>query len=764
MATRTPTPEQRAVIEAPHGSFTVVASAGAGKTFVLVERYLRHVVEDGLRPDQILTITFTKKAAAEMKQRIVSGLRAKGRYEDAQIAETGPIQTIHSFCERVLRENALEAGLDPQFEILADQQATRMVADAIREALASDLVDEPDAPELIRHLAGSFGGGFPQGTPYSRLEDDIKKLLHELRSGATSWESLREIYGSHTLLRAKWEDGIRRALPTNVRGAFDEQEGSDLGERIQRACKAVGVGIPAWARGRTVSDAEADSVVHTCGLVQLACAAWWRLDREMVKHQALDFAALEIRADRLLARSEVTRSRLSRQYEVVMVDESQDVNPIQYRLLDNLGGQHTMMVGDSQQSIYGFRQADVRLFQSRAESKETRRLSKNWRSDPGILNFVDLVFSRLWTSDYRPMNLNTGPMDFDSDDKPTFEGVEIWRQPAADWPLTSQRIQGLITEGVLKRDIAVLVRDGRAAVAMQQSLDQAGIPSRIAGGSEQFYTRLEVRDLANTLRCLADPYDDFSLLATLRSPMASLSLDAVVMLALKSPVVEALADLESPVDGDREKIDQFLKWYVPLRAIADRLSAWEVLSRVFAESDYLTALGRRDSSDQTLANARKLLSLASQEPELGPLEFAEQIQEIQNLRHKEGDAPADDENADLVKIMTIHKAKGLEFPVVVVPQTDKKISRPPGDVVVDPAEGLVAVKLSKEAGLVHRFLAEQKKRHEEDEERRILYVALTRAQKRLCINLMASATGTTPSKILDGVLDLGQMPGLVVRD
>jgi ATP-dependent exoDNAse (exonuclease V) beta subunit len=378
MAARTPTPEQKSVIEAPHGSFTVVASAGAGKTFVLVERYLRHVTEDGLRPDQILTITFTKKAAAEMKQRIVSGLRAKERYADAQIAETGPIQTIHSFCERVLRENALEAGLDPQFEILSDQQTTRLVTQSIREALASDLVDEPDAADLIRYLAGNFGGGgFQQATPYSRLEGDITKLLHELRSGAVSLELLQDIYGSHTLLRAKWEDGVRRALPDSVRAAFDDQDTPDLAERVQRACKAAGVGIPAWGRGRGNPDAEADSVVHTCGLVQLACASWWRLDREMARLQSLDFSALEIRADRLLARSEITRQRLASQYRVVMVDESQDVNPIQYRLLDNLGGQHTMMVGDSQQSIYGFRQADVRLFQWRAASKETRRLSKN---------------------------------------------------------------------------------------------------------------------------------------------------------------------------------------------------------------------------------------------------------------------------------------------------------------------------------------------------------------------------------------------------
>lgn len=120
---RIPTKEQQAVIDAPESAFTVIAAAGAGKTFVLVERYLRHVEDEGLGADQILTITFTKKAAAEMKSRIVGRLRTKGLFDQAQVAETGPIQTIHSFCERLLRENALEAGLDPQFEIMSEEQS-----------------------------------------------------------------------------------------------------------------------------------------------------------------------------------------------------------------------------------------------------------------------------------------------------------------------------------------------------------------------------------------------------------------------------------------------------------------------------------------------------------------------------------------------------------------------------------------------------------------------------------------------------------------
>ena len=762
---RKPTDEQNTVITSPEKVFTVIAAAGAGKTFVLVERYLRHVEEERLGPDQILTITFTKKAAAEMKERIVGRLRAKGLYDHAQVAETGPIQTIHSFCERLLRENSLEAGLDPQFEIMSEAQSTRLTVECVREALASSLEDEPEAEGLMRYLAGKRHGFGDNKSPYGILETAVERVLQELRSSPFDRESVTRWYANATSLRAFWEDRVRAEVPEKALALFDADGSADLNTRTQLSCKAAGVPVPAWAKGKIDLVAEDEAVRHTCGLVQLACAAWWRMDREMLLRQSLDFAALEIRAERLLKRSEVTRQRLRNQYLVVMVDESQDVNPIQYQLLNLLGSERIMMVGDAQQSIYGFRQADVRLFKQRSEATSTKRLAKNWRSVPGILNFVDLVFSRLWGPDYKPMNLNTGPMDFDADEQASFEGVEIWRQGPKDTRTTARFIQQLIErENVSRSDIAVLVRDSMGALAIQQSLIDAGIPNRIAGGSEKFYTRLEVRDLANTLRALADPYDDFSMLAMLRSPMVGLTLDSVTLLGLNSPVIEHLATFEPPLVEDIPRLSAFLAWYSPLRQHADRLSAWEVLSEIFAKSDYLPALARRNRADHLLANARKLLTLAAQEPELGPLEFAERIREIQDLRHKEGDAPADDDAADLVKIMTIHKAKGLEWPVVVIPQTDKRLSGRARDVVVEPSLGLVATKFSKGQALMHKMLTEKRKRLDDEEEKRVLYVALTRAKSRLCICLSPVTSVPTVSKLIAGVIDPAQMPGVKIRE
>jgi ATP-dependent exoDNAse (exonuclease V) beta subunit len=759
-----PTTEQLDVITATEPSLVVTAAAGAGKTRVLVARYLRHVETEGMKPDQILTITFTKKAAAEMKRRIVQSLREIGRDEDAQIAETGPIQTIHSFCERLLRENALEAGLDPNFEILSDSQTTRIVTQCVRETLAAPFDEEPNAEALVAFLAGKVQGFGENRGPYARLEGAVSRVLSELRGSGMSREDIAAAYHSPRSLREYWEDRLVRAQPQPVQVAYQSVEAATVQERLQLAHKIVDTKVPPYLKGKPDVDAEEETLVHTCGLVQIAMAAWWRLEREFQRLQSLDFTALEARAVSLLKRSTETQDRVRNQYRVVMVDEAQDVNPVQYELLDRLGSERTMMVGDAQQSIYGFRQADVRLFRERASQAATKRLTKNFRSVPGILNFVDIVFGNLWASDYVPMNVPDKPFDLSSDSVPSLAGVEIWKQEVKGLAGIATYARELVNEGTRMGDLAFLVRDGAGASVVKAALEAVGIEARIAGGSERFYTRIEVRDLANTLRAVAEPDDDFALLACLRSPMAGLSLDSIILLGKEPDVADRLPSFDPPVEADREKLRTFLAWYAPLCKYADRLSAWEVLAEIFAKSGYLPALARRKDSMQLLANARKLLSLATQEPELGPLEYAERIREIQDLRHKEGDAPAGEEDADVATIMTVHKSKGLEFKVVIVCQTDKPLTRNAQDLIVEPRLGLVVTKYGGTASLIHKFVASLKKDRDSAEELRVLYVALTRPRERLCVSVYPPGRALSASKLLTDMFGDSFLGGALVRD
>ncbi len=757
------TPEQEAVVFADEPRLVVVASAGAGKTRVLVERYLRHVVEEGVGPEAILTITFTKKAAAEMKGRIVGALRERGLYDEAQAAETGPIQTIHSFCERLLRENALSAGLDPAFEILDEAASRRLVAACVREALASDLEEEPYAERLVSHLAGRPAGGNERGrSPYARLEDEVARVLAELRGTNVLPLQLRQRYADPEALLAFLEEAIVASIPSETQAVLANVDAPTFQERLYQAHRATGEKSP-WCTGKPDSAAEAEALEQACGLVQLACAAWWRLDREMSNRQTLDFTALESLAVRLLNKNPEVRARVAAQYRVAMIDESQDVNPQQDRLFDAMGVARTMVVGDAQQSIYGFRGADVELFQRRT-GEGTYPLTRNWRSEGGILRFVDHVFAPLWP-EYAPMAPPPAPFQLDESSSPEgFEGVELWRHSAFDPNATAAYVREMLAEGVRPGDTAILVRSAAAAGRLKNGLDGEGIPARIAGGSERFYTRLEVRDLSNALRAVADPYDDYSLLCALRSPVAGLSLDAIVHLAAEGGgVVERLDPSLLPSEEDRARLAEFLEWFTPLRRVADRLPAGEALAEIFAASPFLVNMARREDGAQAVANARKLLALALGEPSLGPGEYAERIWEIQEVRHKEGDAPADAAE-DVVTLMTIHKAKGLEFPVVVLPDTLAGFRGGPRDVQIDPRLGMVTVKPGKVPPLAHRFVEERRAGRDEAEGQRLLYVALTRARRRLCVCLYPQNSRRSMNTLLVGRIKDGDPPGVVVRD
>ncbi len=726
-----PTDEQLAAIEATDPRLTVQAAAGSGKTSVLVKRYLRHVTDLGDRPDQLLTVTFTRKAAAEMKERIVKALCAMGRFEDAQLAETGPIQTIHSLCERTLRENAFEAGVDPQFEV--SSAGEEMLDEAIRECLGASTDDCPEAGLLLKHMAARQQFGAPSSL-HSRLAAAVRRPLDKLRSSGISRADLADRYATTESVLAFWRECLLGAVAPEaalaVTDAPDEELGSKLSAEYRRHKLPHEVWMKAFQRG-----AAQEAAAFTCGLMQLVLAAWDALEGEMERLQVFDFTLLEAKAVRLLRGSELVRRRLRDRYRAVLVDEAQDVNPVQYQLLNSLGLKDEMMVGDPQQSIYAFRQADRKLFMERAAQSASKRLSRNHRSDPGVLRFVDGLFGQLWQGQYQPMlEVQATEEDpFGSDDEGACDGVEYWPQATQDVAATARGVKQLLGEGCRARDIAVLTRTNGFGQQVVEELGRLGVDARIVGGSERFYTRLEVRDLANALEALADPTNDYALLATLRSPFAGLSLDAVALLAKNRPVFQALEGFVSPVSEDQAKLEAFLDWFLPLARYADRLSAWEGLATALRDSPYMEAIATRPNARQTVANVRKLFALAAQDPDMGPPAYAERIREIRQLRHREGDAPAVDEDADAVTVMTIHKAKGLEFDVVVLPETHASLEPKAPDVVVDARRGVVTTKFGPAPSVYHDWLGRLQQTQEREEALRLLYVAMTRAKKRLCI-------------------------------
>lgn len=707
--------EQSAAVRSRDARQVVRAAAGSGKTRVLVERFLRLVLEEGLDADRILTITFTKRAAAEMKARIVGRLVQCGRPDQAQLAETGPISTIHSFCERLLRENSLVGGIAPDFQVQEGFEGGRLQRQlslqVVRRALASD----PGVQELVE----SYLEANPQlqeADAQEEIAEWVRECLNRLRgSGADPCRLRASSEDPSVWLKSFWrQDGATEQHDE----AFYEALLPTL-RKLRPPCTA---GTGAVARRLDEKAARA-----SCSVATMTAQLWELYEERLHERGWLDYAGLEASAVRLLEQHPEVSERCRSHYPVVLVDEAQDLNPVQYRLLELLACEREMLVGDEQQSIYGFRLADKTLFENHALRNRALPLTRNYRSHPGILRFVDDLFGPLWP--------DRGPMAPDgacSGDQNRYDGVRFVELQGRDWTPLVQALAGLREEGVPLSDIAVLCRKGYQAAQIEKALRRGGLDARLFGESEGYYTRLEIRDMANALKALVDPSDRLAFLAFLRGPLVGLSMDSVASIALDGLPAGEWSAWEPPLEEDREPWMRFLAWYPRLTSYAHRLTAWEALKELFACSECLERFAAQRAPLQTLSNVRKLLRLAAEVPHLGPVEFAEQIREIERMRHPEGEAPIFDDDADQVRVMTIHKAKGLEFPAVFVTGLADK-PRVPDPLLVDTREGRTVFCLERMgAPCFARTLSDLRAR-EREEELRVLYVALTRARRFLVL-------------------------------
>ncbi len=759
-----PSEAQRAIIEAEAREIVVVAGAGSGKTATLTRRYLR-LVEAGARPRGILCITYTKKAAAEMKGRIVGALAAAGLPDAAQEAETGPIATVHSLCERILRENALVAGIDPEFGILDEADRASLWRESILDAAAEEPPDAREAEAHRRLLDALIGAvdawGYANGkTSSSKAEEVVGELVEAWRNRGYTPESVRaELVADEGAWHRRTEAWLRDALPDDLRASLAEAPSGTLADDLREHRRVFARGpMPEWAKGLlSASELRLDEYALSMALAELAVSSWERYLATLARRNELDFGLLESRAVALVEEEPRVSERLRRQYPHVMVDESQDMNPVQNRLLAAIAPASALFVGDGQQSIFRFRGADRDLFLARSRSeREVFPLATNYRSKPQILDYVEAVFTRLWGEDYLRMTpprqdvLPTPPFGLADPGDPDFDPFAPAPAPPAiptgDEPGEIRLVQGAMREtvaavryyldrGLSPGDIAVLSPTKPALVA--NALTSAGIPNRVIGGNERFYTRLETRDLANVLGAIAAPEDRLALLATLRSPAVGLSLGGVLLFADK-PRELPMEVFEPELEDDRAKYARFLGWYRRLVHLADHLPAWEILGRVLAESDLLANLAREPNRDQAIANVRKMLALATARPEVSLAEFARLVRDVRRVDVREGEAALAEEDEPLVSVTTVHRAKGLEWDVVVYHEAGRKPRRDTATVTLGPSGALFALKLDGGKGSpLFQAMREVNRAAEEEEAQRLDYVAATRARR-----VFAVVTGT----------------------
>jgi len=783
------TPEQQRAVERRDGSLLVRAGAGTGKTTVLVERFVRAVTEDEVGVESIVAITFTEKAAAEMRTRVRRRFLELGRREEARASESAWISTIHGFCSRVLRAHALSAGIDPDFRVLDELESERLAADAFDGALEAFMGDGSDA-ERIEMVAAY------RPDP---LRDMVRTAYSHLRSRGQRHPSLDETLppqaaGEHERLEAAARDALAElataspsATVAKAIECIESRAALKGGNARALATATCDEYRDAFEAHRIFEVAKREHRDHTMlrALLALYGERYERLKRE---RSGLDFEDLELITRDLLSEHEGLREAYSSRFEHVLVDEFQDTNELQNQLLELLARGNLFRVGDENQSIYRFRHADVGVFRSHWERAQAdgraESITVNFRSRGEILDAIDLAFERTWGERFEPLREAPGAREREPRTSPCVELLVVerakrcWedllaREPnpfgepthaapawrAAEARLLAKRVDELTRGGPWSYgDVVMLFRATTAMGLFERALEERGIPVHVVGG-RGYWGQQQVIDLRHWLAALANPLDELAVYSLLASPLAGLSLDGVALIGLRArrlrrdawwalsaalgrdggePDTELLEQL--PPD-DRRRLAAFADRFEAERRIAGQVSLETLIDRAVTLTGYDRHLLALPGGTRRMANVRKLMRMAREyEADEGRnlRGFIDALAERDAIQTREGEAPLEAEALDAVRMMTVHRAKGLEFPVVCLADLGKDGRDDDGSLRIS-EDGSVGLRLAGLGGgavdsaRLERIKAEGKVAAEE-EERRIFYVAVTRAQEHLLLS------------------------------
>jgi len=805
-------------------SVAVTAGAGTGKTHMLSERYL-HFLKDqhegkpkpSFSPLQIVAVTFTEKAAAELRSRIRATLSdSMGDRPDVLAElEAAQISTFHALAARICREHAAIANVPPDFTVQDELESPIWQADVFADALA----------QLPSH--------FYLGIPYSLMRDVLWSLLTDpltaaqaLEKGRDDWlpwveriqlQALEEFLSNPDWLRSKhilqshsapgdkleeqrvaaldaitlFEEGYEDqaleqldSLKINVGSQKNWGDKEILGAVKKAISTLRDLGREAIKTGLITLTPNAYDDQTDALLPNLRGAfAWVRDFLHQAKYQqrVLDFNDLEVHALQALENPAVQHYYAQR-WKVFLIDEFQDTNPIQGQLLETLTAQATItIVGDVKQSIYGFRRADVRVFQAWQDRihphHDPVELNLSFRTHQALIAQLNQVFAPVLNELHQPLaahrqealeptpeiQLYTVLVDDEyKDDKSIDTNTDACRRVEAqkiadlvEEMLSAKRLVHDKPSGQLReirpQDIAILSRTWGPLELYGNAIAARDIPILQAGGGNLLDTR-EAKDAAALLRFLADPTDSLALAAVLRSPCFALSDTTLHTFAQALPEKTGwwkhLRTHADPVlSRARDILDELLiarRTEAPTRLLqlGDRLTG------------YTAVIANLPGADRRLADWQGFGELV-RSLESGSFDVLAVVRRLQRLQAAQVEVPRPAlAGGNAVSLMTIHASKGLEWPVVIVPDLTRQSSPNSPLVHFDPDLG-VALKLEdgegeRQKSALYTLLEQRKKAEEREENKRVLYVALTRARDRLIL---------TAAKPVGGGLDILQ-PGL----
>ncbi len=786
--------DQQAAV-AVHGEAFVSAGAGTGKTTVLVERFVRLVCDEGLDVGSILVITYTRKAAGELRARIRAGLAGRGRHDLARELDGAWISTIHGFCARLLRTHPFPVGIDPRFRELADEQGAVVRGESFERALTSFCASSE--PERLRLLATYGAAGLRRMLigVHETLRSAGRPLVLELGERRGLPELLDELREAAQCLVD--DPG---ATPNHRAAASAALELPAAPERLLdlSALRASG------PRAKTFDDAR--KAVEQAALEVLAArdkdllqelltlfASEYAVAKE--REAALDFEDLQLLARDLLRDNPEIRRAEQLRFRAIMVDEFQDTNALQCEIVDALSGTHepepgdghagrigprdVFVVGDEFQSIYGFRHADVQVFRDRRAAAARRlTLVENYRSRPEVLAAVNHLFAPVFGDGFQPLAASKEfadpvfghPVELLVTEKAAFAGSgEHWRR--AEARLIASRVRELVDAGAAAPgEIVLLFAAGTDAEWYEEELRGRGLPTYRATG-RGYFGQQQVVDLLMYLRLLHNRYDDEALASVLASPFVGVSNDALVLVRRHAGRRPLFSGLERSLpdalgEDDARLIRAFRQRYERLVAASGHLSLERLCEAAVSEHDYDLAVLARWDGKRRYANLRKLMRLARSYEELRGRDiegFVRFIRDQETLGAAQLEAVSEEEGADAVRLLTIHAAKGLEFKVVVVADAGRDTGRgPASDEIVALSDGRFGFKV------VHPATGTRAPVFDYDDVRaagaeigraerlRLYYVAMTRAVDRLVVSGAVDDRRETPMGWVLSRLDCAQ--------
>lgn len=833
--------QRSAAIERKAENIALLSGAGCGKTYVLARRFTELLMnrEDTENPlSRFVALTFTEKATLEMS------LRVRKLLADRAAASEGPdrsrlfgwlqevpaarISTIHGFCASLLRLYAIEAGIDPNFAVCADDLLTgQMTGEAAEQALLQAIeVGSQDVIEALSLL------------PYQQLVDHIQLLIKQ----RTAWQQGQ--YDDATMILRRWSELAEtesqtawqayvqnqtlhqrmkqaRSLPcTNADDKLAIYRQSQLAiiqelidnptarttETIASLKKAPGnigsakawgsreettdarkllvdlvkqaVKMSVYCEGLGTSDRQAAEILAT--LTRLAREADELYRSEKRRRGLLDFTDLLTATSQLLERSESVRRSVSGSIDQLLLDEAQDTNAYQMLLLERLvfgqaGAEDLQpgklfVVGDAKQSIYRFRGAQVEVFEDlcrRLGPGQQEKLTISFRSSPATVAFVNHLFERLIENSYEAISANrtdcreTPAVEIILAGLPEGQKFRAERAVDAQALITAQRIDEMVQgqeklvwdkqakalRPVQYGDIAMLFRRMTNSLPFERRLAEMAVPYYVVAGTG-FFKQQEVFDVLNALSVIDNPFDDVAFFGFLRSSMVGLDDNALMCIAeaIATPYLPSLNGTSQVprIPGLSVAQGQALSFAVELVSdLTGRKNAIgvdEIIRLLLDRTGYEAVLLSQPRGKRMAGNVRMLAERAQTASgrHMSLTDFIAQMGEqvLQGARAEQAGVAGERDN--VVKIMTIHKAKGLEFPVVVLPDLNAEMKLRNDNLIINDKWGLTLKVTDKSQGeddtntpLHQRLAGIDEDRRAQAENMRLMYVAATRMTDHL---------------------------------